>query len=440
VQNCTSGTYTGTRYSGTDTPTIDACGQIARDGGFECFAYGTQEGDTGVVEGTDCTSDGVAANDCIMTNDCTFVTGWEDHCRWHVYGSGLTTTTSTTSTTTASSTTSETTTTTYTNYQAVQNCTPGTYTGRRYSGTDTPTIDACGQIARDGGFECFAYGTQEGDTGVVEGTNCTSDGVAANDCMMTNDCTFVTGWEEHCRWHVYSSGLTTTTTTAAPYIVGFNVATCPDGFDQLWGNQTDCVAACEYFQNAGLFSGRTCSSDVGYWADRMGAEWTAVAYCVLLFGMSGVAAWTNVDERNVRNDSSTIYGQVCRAASTTTVTTQVTWGNLSSGTTGRSASCDANCVDTDGCTDSDCLGWGLYCSSLGTQYTHLQGVSYEACEATCEANSSCYGFTSHGDGCGSGDNCYWWLAACTSYAVTDCGAGSYHYTKLKMGWNHADPF
>jgi hypothetical protein len=220
-----------------------------------------------------------------------------------------------------------------------------------------------------------------------------------------------------------------------------NVSTCPDGFVQSWANQTDCEAACEYFQNEGLISGRTCSSDVGYWANQMGAEWTAVAYCVLLYNTAGVAHWFNLEERNVQYSGSWRYGQVCTAESTTTVTTQVTWDSLSNGTTGVSASCDC-AAGTDGCTNSDCLGWGLYCYSVHNsgQQTHLQGVSYVACEASCEADSACYGFTSHGDGCGSGDNCYQWTAPCTSYAVTGCGAGSYYYTKLKMGWNHADPF
>jgi len=100
-------------------------------------------------------------------------------------------------------------------YEAVQECTAGTYTAPSYTQTQTPTIDDCGQNARDGNFLCFTYGTQAGDTGVVGSTTYTSDGGRANDCIMTNDCTFVSGWEENCRWHVYASAGTSTALDAS---------------------------------------------------------------------------------------------------------------------------------------------------------------------------------------------------------------------------------
>jgi hypothetical protein len=114
-----------------------------------------------------------------------------------------------------------------------------------------------------------------------------------------------------------------------------------------------------------------------------------------------------------------------------------TWRTLSSGTTGRSSSCSSSCVNSNGCTDSDCLGWGIYCASGSPTHT---SVSYAACESACAADSNCYGFTSHGSGCGSGDNCYMWTAACSTYGVTGCGAGSYYYTKYKLGMGSSDPF
>jgi len=78
---CSFGTYTGYQYDQHETPTIQDCNQLALDSGHACFTYGTQAGDT---DGT-LTSDGVRANDCIMTTDCSGGPQGGGLCRWNVY-------------------------------------------------------------------------------------------------------------------------------------------------------------------------------------------------------------------------------------------------------------------------------------------------------------------------------------------------------------------
>ena len=68
--------------------------------------------------------------------------------------------------------------------EKMHDCSAGSYYGKQYTETETPTIEHCAKLCQDtAGCQCFTYGTESGYKGTVSGKSYTSDGRRAKDCL-----------------------------------------------------------------------------------------------------------------------------------------------------------------------------------------------------------------------------------------------------------------